>query len=105
VDLADGPAAALRMTGAVLSGVWVQERDIADASVLAAMLAENGVDGARLEQSRSAQVQLRYETDTQAAIDAGVFGAPTYCLDGEMFWGQDRLDFLQRRLAAATGSA
>jgi len=42
---------------------------------------------------------VRYERDTQRAIDAGVFGAPSYVVDGEIFWGQDRLDFLQRRLA------
>jgi len=45
-------------------------------------------------------VQARYEQQTQAAIDLGVFGAPTYLVDGEMFWGQDRLDFVARRLRA-----
>ena len=35
----------------------------------------------------------------QAAIDAGVFGAPSYVIDGEIFWGQDRLDFVERALA------
>jgi 2-hydroxychromene-2-carboxylate isomerase len=43
-------------------------------------------------------VQQRYEGNTQAAMDAGVFGAPSYVIDGEIFWGQDRLDFVQRRL-------
>ena len=38
--------------------------------------------------------------DSQRAIDTGVFGAPSYVVDGELFWGQDRLDFVQRRLAA-----
>ena len=41
----------------------------------------------------------RYEADSQRAIEAGVFGAPSYIYDGELFWGQDRLDFLERRLA------
>ena len=36
--------------------------------------------------------------DIQAAIDAGVFGAPSYVIDGELFWGQDRLDFVERAL-------
>jgi 2-hydroxychromene-2-carboxylate isomerase len=44
-------------------------------------------------------VQERYEANTQRAIDAGVFGAPSYVIEGEIFWGQDRLDFLDRRLA------
>jgi 2-hydroxychromene-2-carboxylate isomerase len=52
-----------------------------------------------MTQSRSQAVQERYETDTQAASDAGVFGAPSYVVDGEMFWGQDRLDFVERALA------
>ena len=98
VDMADGPSAAMRITGAVLAAVWAQERDIADATVLAELLTESGLAGGRLQQSRAAQVQQRYEAYTQSAIDIGVFGAPTYCVAGEMFWGQDRLDFVQRRL-------
>ena len=43
-------------------------------------------------------VQARYQAHTQEAIEAGVFGAPSYVIDGELFWGQDRLDFVQRRL-------
>ncbi len=100
VDRADGAQAALRLAGAVLSAVWAQQRDVADAAVLAQLLAENDLDAARQDQSREAATQQRYEANIQAAIDAGVFGAPSYCLDGEIFWGQDRLDFLQRRLAA-----
>jgi carboxymethylenebutenolidase len=52
-----------------------------------------------MAQSHSQAVQVRYEAYTQAAIDAGVFGAPSYVVDGEMFWGQDRLDFVERALA------
>ena len=70
----------------------------ADAKVLAELLAEQGLAAARLEQSYSQAVQERYEAYTQQAIDAGVFGAPTYCIDGELFWGQDRLDFVERKL-------
>ena len=40
-----------------------------------------------------------YVANTQEAIDRGVFGAPTYALDDELFWGQDRLDFVARALA------
>ena len=36
----------------------------------------------------------------QAAMDVGVFGAPSYVIDGELFWGQDRLDFVARKLRA-----
>lgn len=101
VAMADGAGAALRLTGAVLAAVWARQRDIADPAVLAQLLAENGLDAARWAQSREAAVQQQYDANTQAAIDAGIFGAPSYCVDGEIFWGQDRLDFLQRRLATS----
>jgi len=67
--------------------------------VLQAMLAECGLPARRLDDSQSQAVHVRYENDSQRAIDVGVFGAPTYLIDGEMFWGQDRLDFVERRLA------
>jgi 2-hydroxychromene-2-carboxylate isomerase len=101
VDLHDGSDAAMKISGAVFSAVWVRERHIADEKVLAELLAECGLDPARLEQSHSQAVQERYEANTQQAIDAGVFGAPSYVIDGEIFWGQDRLDFVERRLALA----
>lgn len=98
VDLHDGSEAAMKITGAVLSAVWAQERNIGDARVLAELLTENGLDAKRLEQSRSQEVRERYEACTQQAISAGVFGAPSYVIDGEIFWGQDRLDFVARKL-------
>lgn len=99
VDLEDGAEAAMQIAGAALRAVWVEERDIADAPTLARLLAEQALPAERLEASNSPAVLQRYAANTQAAIDAGVFGAPTYAVDGEIFWGQDRLDFLQRRLA------
>ena len=99
VDLHDGADAAMAITGAVTRAVWVEERNIADEQTLTALLAATGLPAQRLGDAQSPDVHARYETDTQRAIDAGVFGAPTYVVDGEMFWGQDRLDFVQRRLA------
>ena len=101
VDQHDGTAAATALAGAVLRGVWVDERNIADASNLAAMLRALGLPERRLDDAASAAVNERYEANTQRAIDIQVFGAPTYVIDGELFWGQDRLDFVERRLAAA----
>ena len=99
VDMHDGADAAMRIAGRILRGVWVDERNIADARDLARMLEEEGLPARRLDDSMSQAVHVRYERDTQRAIDVGVFGAPSYVVDGEIFWGQDRLDFLQRRLA------
>ena len=95
----DGADAAMRLTGAIGRAIWVQERNVADDSVLTELLAENGLDASRLGQSKQADVKARYDENTRLAIDAGVFGAPSYAIDGEIFWGQDRLDFVERRLA------
>ena len=101
VDLHDGTEAAMKISGAIFTAVWAQERHIADEKVLAGLLAECGLGAGRLEQSYSQAVQERYEANTAQAIKAGVFGAPSYAIDGELFWGQDRLDFVERRLQAA----
>jgi 2-hydroxychromene-2-carboxylate isomerase len=98
-DLAHGAQAAMKVAGAVLTACWSQERNIADDKVLVELLAEQGMPEAVLGQSHSQAVQERYEAYTQAAIDVGVFGAPSYVIDGEIFWGQDRLDFVERALA------
>ena len=100
VAMLDGADAAMKLTGAVTTAVWAQERDIASMDVLAELLAECGLNAARLVQSQQPDVQARYEEHTQAAIDASVFGAPSYVIDGELFWGQDRLDFVARKLRA-----
>jgi 2-hydroxychromene-2-carboxylate isomerase len=98
VDRHDGTDAALRIAGAILAAVWAQQRDIASADILATLLAESGLAPERLAQSREPAVQQAYEAHTRSAIDAGVFGSPCYVVDGEIFWGQDRLDFVQRKL-------
>jgi carboxymethylenebutenolidase len=72
---------------------------MADDKVLAELLQEQNLPASLMAQSHSQAVQVRYEAYTQAAIDAGVFGAPSYVVDGEIFWGQDRLDFVERALA------
>ena len=98
VDVLAGAQAALDITGAILAAVWAHERNIADPALLAQLLSEQGLPAQAMEKSHSQEVQERYEQYTQEAIAAGVFGAPSYVVDGEIFWGQDRLDFLERRL-------
>jgi 2-hydroxychromene-2-carboxylate isomerase len=99
VDMAMGADAAMNISGAILSAVWSQQRNIADEKTLAELLHEQHLPAACLEQTYSQAVHERYESYTQMAIDAGVFGAPSYVLDNEIFWGQDRLDFVERALA------
>ena len=103
VDSHDGTDAAMALTGAVLRGVWAEQRNIAEPNDLAEMLRALGLPARRLEDAETAAVIERYELNTQQAIDSQVFGSPTYVIDGELFWGQDRLDFVERRLAAARG--
>ena len=98
VDMHHGTDAALSIAGAVLSAVWHEERDIADATTLEALLNEQQLDEACLALSNTAEVQTRYDSYTQSAIETQVFGAPSYVIDGELFWGQDRLDFVERCL-------
>jgi 2-hydroxychromene-2-carboxylate isomerase len=98
-DEQHGAPAALALAGRLGRAVWADERDISDASTLAELASELALDGtALLEASRSRAVDQRYQANTREAIERGVFGAPTYFLAGEMFWGQDRLEFLARAL-------
>ena len=99
VDQAHGSDAAMRITGAILTAVWAQERNIADPQVLLTLLQEQQLPVDCLEASRHSDVQARYEQYTQRAIDTQVFGSPSYVVDGELFWGQDRLDFVAKKLA------
>jgi len=87
-----------RMTIALdaLSAVWVREENIADAAVLSAIAGRHGVADA---QAAIQSGKLAYEANTQEALARNVFGAPTYAYKDELFWGQDRLDFLERALA------
>jgi len=96
----DDVDAALRLLGAIGRALWTEERDVADAATLRALAADCGLDAARMsERAAAPDTRVHYDTLTQEAIDRAVFGVPTYVLRGEMFWGQDRLDFLGRALA------
>ncbi len=98
VNMHHGTEAALAITGAVLSAVWREERDIADTETLTSLLAEQQLDAACLALSLTPEVQAQYNAHTQSAIDLQVFGAPSYVINGELFWGQDRLDFVAQAL-------
>ncbi len=91
----------MALSHAILRAIWAEERDIADAATLAKIADGNGMDGAALLSAAEApDVLAAYEANTNEAIERGVFGAPTYIFNNQMYWGQDRLDFLDRALAA-----
>lgn len=85
------------LSRAFLRAVWAEERDISDQPTINAILTEQGVDAdaiaAELPSAREA-----YEANTALSAERGVFGAPFYVVDGERFWGQDRLDHLDWHL-------
>jgi len=107
--LADRVAIALVEAGAdpsgylwrVHEGVWVKDENIADRAQLAAYLKAEGHDAeAMLSAADSAHVQECRQANTQSAAASDAVGAPAYVLDGEPFWGQDRLDLLDHMLTS-----
>ncbi|HEV8260977.1 MAG TPA: 2-hydroxychromene-2-carboxylate isomerase [Burkholderiales bacterium] len=94
-----GPGAALRLAGAILKACWSEERNMADEGQLANVAREQGLEPRGLmAAARSHEAQTRYDELTGEAIELQVFGAPTYVYNKELFWGQDRLEFLERAL-------
>ena len=92
---------AFPLSHAILRALWAEERDIAQPEVRAAIADENGYDGARLiALETSTRVQTLYRQFSTEAESLGIFGAPTFVVAGELFWGQDRLDFVDRKLDA-----
>jgi len=89
------------LVSAFLTAVWAKELDISDHGTIVTLINNLGFDGkALLEQAETPAVRELWDSYTGEALEAGVFGAPTYICDGEIYWGQDRLDFLDRALGA-----
>jgi 2-hydroxychromene-2-carboxylate isomerase len=77
------------------NGVWENQMDLADVATLIKLADEAGLPGAALaERSASDEIGAIYEQNGKDAISADVFGAPAWVLDGEVFWGQDRIELL-----------
>lgn len=95
-----GDAPAVRLAHRVLKALWEEEKDPADPATLAALIRDCGLDAERVMALGAEPRWLeRRAAETQAALDRGVFGAPSYVIGEDIFWGQDRLDFVARRLA------
>ena len=90
---------ALTLSNAILAALWEDDRNIDDPEVLKDICFENELDGNQiLTTAKTSKIEELFKTDTDGAIEKGVFGAPTYLIDGEIFWGQDRLDFVSEKL-------
>ena len=89
--LDDGEAEAFAR--AVFHAAYALGRDVADTDVLARILADIGLDvAATMACSSLDDVKARLREETAAAMKAGVFGAPSFVVDGELFWGADRME-------------
>lgn len=94
-----GEAVALALTGCILKAVWADEQNIADRGQLQALAKLAGAGDLTEADCENPAAQVEYDTNTQVGMDLQVFGAPWYLIEGESFWGQDRLDFVERKLA------
>jgi 2-hydroxychromene-2-carboxylate isomerase len=92
---------AMRLSHALLRALWVEERDIAQAEVRAAIGDESGFDGAALVAAEEGEAVLaEWAANNAEAAARGVFGSPTFLCGDLWLWGQDRLFFLDQHLAA-----
>ncbi|MFB2605012.1 2-hydroxychromene-2-carboxylate isomerase, partial [Rhizobium phaseoli] len=87
------------VTRALQHALWSEARDIGKADVREAIVTAAGFDGAALlRRQADDDVQNKWSADRMHARDSGVFGFPSYVYDGELYWGQDNLPFLERHL-------
>ena len=95
-----GDAPAIRLAHRVLKALWEEEQSPGEDATLARLISECGLDAIAImalgHEPRWAEMRT---ANTQAALDRGVFGAPSYVIGNDIFWGQDRLEFVERRLA------
>jgi 2-hydroxychromene-2-carboxylate isomerase len=95
-----GDQPAIKLAHRVLKAVWQDEKNPCDPATLAALITEIGLDADQvLKLGSDPQWAERRIADTRAALDRNVFGAPSYVIGDDIFWGQDRLAFVERRLA------
>lgn len=93
------PARFMAYCDAVFRAIWVDAHNLNDPATVGAVLQSAGFDPqALLALTQDAEVKERLKTVTQQAIDRGVFGAPTFFVGTQMFWGQDRIDFVKEAL-------
>jgi 2-hydroxychromene-2-carboxylate isomerase len=93
-----------RLATAILTALWRDDRDIADPEVLSGLVRECGIDPIPL-MARAADPAMaaEFQRCTERAIAHGVPGSPSFLVDGELFYGQDRLIFVERQLIQPFG--
>lgn len=95
-----GDQPAIKLAHRVLKAVWQEEKNPADPATLASLIQDAGLDPDKVlalgAEPRWTQMRA---ADGKAALERNVFGAPSYVIGNDIFWGQDRLEFVERRLA------
>lgn len=87
------------LTLALQEAFWTRAEDIGNPEVRKQLADAAGLDGAALlKREQDADVQAKWKADRDQAIEKGVFGFPTFMIDGELYWGQDNLPFLEQHL-------
>lgn len=95
-----GDQPAIKLAHRVLKAVWQEDRNPADPATLAALIKDVGLDPDDvMKRGGDPKWTEMRSADSQAALARGVFGAPSFVIGDEIFWGQDRLEFVERRLA------
>ncbi len=90
---------ALKLSHALLHALWSEEKDVRLPDVRQAVADSLGMDGAKLvAMEEDPAIVAAWKASHDEAIEAGIFGTPTWVYEGERFWGQDRLEFLDVRL-------
>jgi 2-hydroxychromene-2-carboxylate isomerase len=88
-----------RLAATLFDAAWGHDRDMTDPLVLARCAQEAGLDPEPLLAALEApETKAELKANTDDAIARGVFGAPAFFVDGELYWGNDRLDFVEDAL-------
>jgi 2-hydroxychromene-2-carboxylate isomerase len=100
---AQGDEPGMRLAVALARGMWAEQRDLEDPETLRAIVGAAGLPEDWVARTQELAIKAQLADNTAAARDAGVFGVPTYVVDGKhLFWGQDRLDLVARALTGWT---
>ena len=95
----DDPGKAKELAQSVYNAFWGLGRDMSDADEVARVATAHHIDGEALVAAiQDDAIKQRLKDETDAAIERGVFGSPFFFVDGEPFWGHDRMDQLERWL-------
>ncbi|KXJ52658.1 MAG: disulfide bond formation protein DsbA [Thalassospira sp. Nap_22] len=86
------------LTETLMGDIWLRERDVSLPATLREALISSGLSTEYLEHADLPEIAKIYDENCQSARDRNIFGVPTYFIGNEMFWGQDRLDFVERTL-------